>query len=371
MFEGIISSGQTNKPNMGECLLLSRLPVELRLHIFEYVLSFERPLKLRQIVAGSKNTSILRTNRQIHQEALPIFYDFNTIMATRNDFCKDTDADLQTSLRKDLIRHLLIGNLSQSIKCSSYSGGNNMYLAGCCDVCKPNAAGFINALSNLPRLQTVVVDYHNHPREFAFIKENIRGIGSTHLDAYHGFTLTCSDIAQYKLTSPSLFPPSLSITFTDLPFHTIWTTISHHRAGANHVYAIPGEQEILGRLVADIDRDLPHQLLYFFCMRHATQMITLAHVKSTPMRDELDRALSEGSEGDVARAREKLTAELVRLGQNTGALNARLHLEAMRKMERHESVDWEAIERQLPAFPVPMPNLQGIGNSPIVVGVAP
>ena len=270
-----------------ECLLLNRLPVELRLRIYEHVLSFERPLKLRQVVAGSKNTSILRANKQIYHEALPVLYDTNTIIVTRNDFCQDTDPDLQTPLRRDQVRRLLVRNFSQSIKCSSFSGGNNMYLEGCCDVCKPSATGFLAVLAALPRIQTVVIDYQNHVREFGFIKDTIRGIGSTSVDAPHGFSLRCTDLAKYALTSPS-FPPNLSITFTDLPLSSIWNVLNRQGIdsplGLRDLSLLP---LLLVRLQEDYHRELPEKLYYLFCARHSRVL-----PKSSALRLIQDRIFS-------------------------------------------------------------------------------
>lgn len=235
-------------PTTPECLLLSRLPVELRAQIYAHILSFPRPLKLRQIVAGSPNTSILRTCQQIHSEALPILYSTNTILATRNDFCSLTEPALQTPLRKDQLRHLLVKNCSQSIRCSSYSGGNNLFLEGCCDVCKPHARGFLAALGALPKLRSVLIDYHHHRREFEYIRESIRREESAQL--------ICTDLARFQLISPTL-PPGLDITFTDLPFHTIWTELSALHA---HLRDIENPLRTLDATLRRLREEEHHQL---------------------------------------------------------------------------------------------------------------
>ncbi|OTA36060.1 hypothetical protein BTJ68_03567 [Hortaea werneckii EXF-2000] len=51
---------------------LLRLPSELRIKIYELILAFNRPIKLRQTIAGSQNTNVLRTNRQVYEESLPL-----------------------------------------------------------------------------------------------------------------------------------------------------------------------------------------------------------------------------------------------------------------------------------------------------------
>ena len=150
-----------------ECKLLTGLPVELRLRIYEYLLRFDKPVKLRQIIPGSKDLSILRTNQQIYHEALPVLYDLNTIIVTRNDFCKSTDASLKTPLKLDQARHLLIVSFSQSIVCTLNGPGEQ------CDVCQPSAMGLIGTLISMPRLRTVLVDYHTHLSEIRLFKEKI------------------------------------------------------------------------------------------------------------------------------------------------------------------------------------------------------
>lgn len=66
------------------CPFLDKLPVEIRLEIYSYLLTFSHPLKLRQVIPGSRDLAILRINRQIHDEALSVLYDLNTIVVTRN-----------------------------------------------------------------------------------------------------------------------------------------------------------------------------------------------------------------------------------------------------------------------------------------------
>ena len=64
---------------------LDRLPPELRLQIYTHLLVTPLPLKgthARATTKYSLHTSILRTNRQIHTEALPIFLGKNTFHIT-------------------------------------------------------------------------------------------------------------------------------------------------------------------------------------------------------------------------------------------------------------------------------------------------
>ena len=129
---------------------LLRLPSELRVRIYELVLTFSRPIKLRQTVAGSENTTLLRVNRQICEEALAVLYDANTIAVTRNDFCTNTDAALKTPIPSQYVRHLLVTSFNESIACNFVAH---------CGGCKSSASGFLAALKAMPRLKSVHVDY--------------------------------------------------------------------------------------------------------------------------------------------------------------------------------------------------------------------
>lgn len=241
---------------MDQCLFLTILPAEIRLRIYEHVLAFESPLKLRQVVAGSKNTGILRANRQIYSEALPVFYDVNTILATRNDFCLETGRDLQTPLRRDQVRHLLFKNISQSIRCSSFSGGNDIYLDGCCDVCRPDAYAFIKAVAALPRIRSVTVDYHKHQREFDFIKKVCRK------DQFSQSYLQCIGMGKYKLALPSL-SDTLSIIFLDMPLNTIWNEVAGHKFELNADRDPVLPWPLLDRLRDEVDKNLTETICFF------------------------------------------------------------------------------------------------------------
>lgn len=314
---------------MDDCYFLSRLPGELRTVIYEYILRFDRPLKLRQIVAGSKNTSILRTNRQIYHEALPVLYDTNNILVTRNDFCQYTDPDLQTPLRRDQVRHLLVKNFSQSIKCSSYSGGNGMFLAGCCEVCQPTATGFFTALTELPRLQSVLVDYRYHGSEFRYIKDVIRRNGMLGtLKEYRA--LTCIGMGRYRLHGTSI-PEKLDIVFADVPFNTLWTIFESLCSDPSFsVYGLPSEQLILSQLKEDIDRDLPDKLFFLHSARKSVLWPVLFK-RISELWAAVDEAKTEGREG--AEEMEALTEEVVRFVLRHSAEDARMQLGMLRVEE--------------------------------------
>ncbi|KAK5687773.1 hypothetical protein LTS10_001913 [Elasticomyces elasticus] len=92
---------------------------ELRLHIYEHVLRFDAPLKRTLFdrlqvkeyednynLPDPANTAILSVCRQVHDEALPVFYKVNTIWICHSDVCL-SDIYTRTSLScvKKLIVH--------------------------------------------------------------------------------------------------------------------------------------------------------------------------------------------------------------------------------------------------------------------------
>ena len=152
---------------MGRCYFLDRLPIELRLRIYEHLLTFDEPIKLRQVIKGSRNLSVLRLNRQIHQETLGTLYDLNTIVVTRNDFCTYTDSNIKTPLKFDYARHLFVTSFSQSIACTPTGPDYR------CEVCQPDAMGLVKSFTKMPRLQTVLVDYHRHLSEMRVFRDRL------------------------------------------------------------------------------------------------------------------------------------------------------------------------------------------------------
>lgn len=216
------------------CFFLERLPVELRREIHTYLLTFSSPLKLRQVIPGSRDLAILRTSRQIHDEALAVLYELNTIMVTRNgkksssatccpffpckfaiiqniiasrkgkkrrqhclnqsinqpkliatssvqDFCPHTTPSLKTPLRHDQARHLLIAGFSVSIACTLRGRGNR------CAVCQPHAAGLFDALRAMPKLRATRLDFTRHEAEMlALMEANAEVVGFLDVEADAG-----------------------------------------------------------------------------------------------------------------------------------------------------------------------------------------
>jgi len=184
------------------CGRLSRLPVEIRMAIYGLILSFQRPISRRHIVAGSENTNILRTSRQIHEEAMDALYDCNVMYATRNDFCKNinTSFELRRPMNEDRIRHLHLFTLSNSIACH--------FPDNQCEVCSDTGTGLIATLRGMPHLQTVTID-HSTQRFRTLTAGWTMGTG-----------LNCIDVGRYKIRKSR--PDRNDFIFEHRPLAAIW-----------------------------------------------------------------------------------------------------------------------------------------------------
>lgn len=99
--------------------LLDLLPPELRLHIYSHLLVAPVPLKGQQARGASRynlQTSILRTNHQIYDEARPVFFGKNAFYITSSPSTTSTEDEVGSGAfepplqLKDLslVRHLQI-----------------------------------------------------------------------------------------------------------------------------------------------------------------------------------------------------------------------------------------------------------------------
>lgn len=232
------------------------LPSELRIRIYEFILGFARPLKLRQTVAGSQNTTLLRVNRQIYGESLPVLYDINDIAVTRNDFCKRTDVSLKTPVQSQHIRHLLIRGFGESLAC-------NFGLDRCdqCDVCEPSASGLLNALKSMPRLKSVVVDYHTHTSNFKRFSDTLSLSDMQRVGKMD--SLRCTAVGHFTLHNEAF--RNVDFTFQNIPLARIWQALislwSSLQSGSRR-----DDEEVLIEL-RKIDADMPDKLWLVVCVR--------------------------------------------------------------------------------------------------------
>lgn len=205
---------------------LLRLPVELRVQIYSHILSFPHPLKLRQHIPGSPLTSILRTNRQIHTEAISVLHDLNTISATRNDFCPNTDPALKTPIPTQHVRHLQITQFGESIACT--------YADVRCAVCEVSARGFVGVLAReMPKLRSVRVDFASQRQGFERFRKgslftgahrslSTRARGGAGSEQRH-FKIESFAIGRWRLTGPGL--EHLDFVFEHASLARVWPDV--------------------------------------------------------------------------------------------------------------------------------------------------
>ncbi|KAF2116862.1 hypothetical protein BDV96DRAFT_645266 [Lophiotrema nucula] len=73
------------QPPTDNCFFLDKIPVEIRLQIYEYLVVANEPLKGRTARNGARyglSLPILRTNRQVYDEAQDLFFGKNTFYIT-------------------------------------------------------------------------------------------------------------------------------------------------------------------------------------------------------------------------------------------------------------------------------------------------
>jgi len=234
---------------------LLRLPSELRIRIYEYILTFSGPIKLRQVVSGSENTTLLRVNRQIHDEALSVLFDVNTVAITRNDLCKKTDQSLKSPVRGEHVRHLLVSNFGESIACN--------FLLDRCEVCEHHGKGFLDAFREMPQLKTVIVDYRYQLAKFRRFGEALASVDSN-------IQLSCTAVGRYHLCCAGL--EHVEFTFQHLALARIWPAL----IALLHSVPSESEEERVLDALRETDSDLPDKLWLLICAKQCDLLATFS-----------------------------------------------------------------------------------------------
>ena len=222
-----------------------QIPSELRIRIYELILGFSQPIKLRQTVAGSENTTLLRVNKRMYNEALPVLFDINTVAVTRNDFCKKTDVSLKCPVPSQHVRHLLMTSFGESIACS--------FLLDRCNVCGVPARGVFDALRAMPQLKSVTVDYRTHIANFRLFKEALACSSRvSHCDST--LKLDCIAVGIYRLRGEAF--DNISFTFQNIPLARVWSSLS---TVSDRFASESEEEETLARL-RKLDADVPDKV---------------------------------------------------------------------------------------------------------------
>ncbi|KAK5117192.1 hypothetical protein LTR85_008960 [Meristemomyces frigidus] len=222
---------------------LMTLPAELRVRIYEYALAGAGPIRRTALepgpsgnfesrtpdiqtiekhhkseLKGAQNTpflgaSLLFVNRLAYQEALPIFYQSNTLSISRGDFCHGIVADSLRHLPDiENLVHLKLFDFEVEPSC-----GRDM---SDCDECRDPALDVLSALRLVPSLRTVVVDYgadEESVEAFTLFKSALR---APHPTGRH-YSLACIGIARYEFFDHKL--PHLRISMTNSTLAREWT----------------------------------------------------------------------------------------------------------------------------------------------------
>ncbi|KAK5724234.1 hypothetical protein LTR17_013520 [Elasticomyces elasticus] len=240
------------------CPLLTKLPSELRIRIYEDVLRFDNPIKLRQHVPGSESTTILRCNRQIYHEALAVLYDINIVSVSRNvatasDFCAKTTSALQTPILAQHVKHLRFTRFSESIACN--------FLLDRCSVCQSDAKGLMELLEHgMPMLKSVTIDYSTQINAFLQFRDLVSRGGTNTI-------VECINIGLYRICGGSF--DNIDFTFRHGPLASCWPAIV--AMADTSISQQEDEEERLVRLRA-ADPDVPDKLWLLFCANKHGQL---------------------------------------------------------------------------------------------------
>lgn len=296
-----------------ECYFLTRLPAELRIRVYELLLAFRHPIKLRQVVAGSANTHLLRANRQIYSEALPVLYERNTISATRNDFCTRTDPSLRTPVDGRRIRRLLVTSFGESIACN--------FTMDRCRVCADSAEGFLDALAGMPELREVVVDFSTQTASFW----RLRGL-SLRSGAGMG-RVECEGVGSYRMRG-ALGEGKVEGAFRNVSLARIWSALG---SLAELLPDEVREEAVLAEL-REGNADLPDKIWLLFCAKYFGRLAELAGPMVAERWAAVDVACAKGDARERAEALHELTlAVQCYVGVQTPA-QCRRYLRALREL---------------------------------------
>lgn len=149
---------------------LHKLPVELRLEIYEYVLAFDTPIRLRadhkhdltwdgtRVCGKTVDTRLLLVNKQILDEAHAILYLVNTVSVSRATLCKYLPRQ-RTYFAPTLLKDVLISDLY--IPCSNRNSPTPTHdpHTNMCAACNLPVFALLEHFLALPRVRHVTLVY--------------------------------------------------------------------------------------------------------------------------------------------------------------------------------------------------------------------
>ncbi|KAK4548916.1 hypothetical protein LTR36_008689 [Oleoguttula mirabilis] len=143
--------------------LLNSLPTELRVMVYEHVLSCDKPIAFRQNLHSHKRchqanrSAILRVNRQVYAEAIAVFYDANFVAVRRSVFCCTRYVNPTWPFAATQIRRLLLTDMSMSETCTARRESVLLNDLPACSACQPSLFGLLGILRTLPCLKEVEI----------------------------------------------------------------------------------------------------------------------------------------------------------------------------------------------------------------------
>ena len=210
-------------PSNGQDYFSRRLPTEIRLSIYKYILQFDLPLKLTRQPrrkASQRAAGVLLTNRLIYTEALPVFYELNTIVVNRSEFCQyPVISRPRPSCKPEVVQQLYFHDLHPSVRCAATISHGWPVTRRPCEHCRPSILGLLDAVRTLPRLKQVFIDYHRHAASVRALAEGLKDSR----DVSSELRLTCTGVGKYDLIGERL--EGVDIELRDVPLYEIWSRV--------------------------------------------------------------------------------------------------------------------------------------------------
>ena len=192
--------------------------------IYRYALCFDAPIKLdREPKRKSKKklAGILLVNRLIHDEALPILHELNTIVISREELCQFPNGKRpQLTCKPEFVQRLYIRNLAASSRCAARISAPWPATNRPCPNCRPSILGLVNTLRLKPKLKEVFFDYHGYHYAVNALMHALKTGNGIDGDTQ----LTCTGIGAYTLTGSWL--QNSTFSFRDVPLAAVWSRVT-------------------------------------------------------------------------------------------------------------------------------------------------
>lgn len=200
---------------MAHCDFLQKLPLEIRHHIYRYLLICKTLFS--PIVLSRRGTlAILGVNRQIREEAIQFVHDHNRIWVRHPILCARnpvTPLNLQAPVQTDLVKHLLISGWL-------YTDGGRHKPRLECEMCVMHSPQvLLNRLKAFSELRTVVVACGQTRHQMMRFRESVAKSDEFNLVNIYPDDDRCFSLAQ-RLQGPGM--RGIKISFQYSPCGLAW-----------------------------------------------------------------------------------------------------------------------------------------------------